>query len=226
MLLNYLIGGYTHYLCMWQKTFGMVQLRSRNMFNWSKWTPAVLFLLTFITLLFYPLQVLVMNESRWCNLPILVTQPFFPHRTLSKCKTRLSSGGNTSISRVFIHFKTSNSAIWEKEMETAEPDMNLQPFTCINEMRWTRFKHSFISIKACCSVHNMFPLTLPWQCGLLFCIISGVKLSFVHYHKMLASVNCIGLLRQGQIFKCSNNEMVDIGHVCVSIIVFKTPLLT
>lgn len=49
--------------------------------------------------------------------------------------------------------------------------MNLQPFTCKNEKTCSRFKHSFISIKACCSVQNKSPLILllplPLTCGLL-----------------------------------------------------------
>lgn len=49
-------------------------------------------------------------------------------------------------------------------------------------------------------------------------------LSFVHYHKTLASVNDIELLRRGQIFRCSNNETVVVDIIC-EFIVFIKPLL-
>lgn len=84
--------------------------------------------------------------------------------------------------------------------------MNLQPFTCLNETTCTRFKHSFIRIEACCSVRNV-PSYLTLTCGLLYRIISGVKLLFRHHHKML--VNELSCFVKDRFFRCSNNEMVD-----------------
>lgn len=69
-------------------------------------------------------------------------------------------------------------------------------------------------------------LPYPDMWASFFPIISGVKLSFVHYHKMLASVIYNDLLGQGQIFICSNNKMVKFQYQTrVSIIVFIEPLL-
>lgn len=62
-------------------------------------------------------------------------------------------------------------------------DVNRQPFTCRYETTCTRFKHSFISIKACCSIRNMFPSYLNPDAWASFLY----PLSFVHYHEKLVS---------------------------------------
>lgn len=69
------------------------------------------------------------------------------------------------------------------ESRTAEPDMNPQPFTCLSETTCTRFKHSFIHIKACCSVLD--PLTSA-QHGRLQHMVSGVNLSFRHHQTLVS----------------------------------------
>lgn len=76
------------------------------------------------------------------------------------------------------------------------PGFNLMPFTCKKKERkkettCTRFKHSFISIKACCSVRNMFLITLPRHVGFL-----SVQFLVLSYHLYIIINACFSELHR------------------------------